>query len=160
MAIKLGLRETSIEHEIVYPHPRERVWRALTESDVMSAWLMENDLQEVAEGETFELRDDPVPMLWDGTVRCTVLEVVPPQILRIAWHGGGKNPKTEVTWQLTEDEPGTRLRFRQEGFDGLRGFMMKRGMEGGWKDMYEVALPEVLRRLEVDEPLPAPGELC
>lgn len=160
MTIKLGLRETSIKHEIVYSHPRERVWQALTESDVLAAWLMENDLGEVTKGETFELQDDPVPLLWDGTVCCEVLAVDPPETLQISWHGGGKNPKTVVTWQLDEVEDGTRLRFTQDGFDGLRGFMMKRGMEGGWKDMYEVALPEVLRRLEVDEPMPAPGELC
>lgn len=157
MGIRLGLLDSSIEHEVVYPHPPERVWRALTESDLLAAWLMDNDLDTVAVGETFEFREDPVPFLWDGTVECEVLAVDPPHELVIAWEGGGGNPRTKVTWVLDEVENGTRLRFTHEGFDGIRGFMMKLGLRGGWPTKFEQSLPEVLRRLEDGVPIPEGG---
>jgi len=34
---------TTIEREIVFPHPREDVWRALTDSATLAQWLMPND---------------------------------------------------------------------------------------------------------------------
>lgn len=151
MGIDLGLYESSIEREVVYPHPPERVWRALTESDLLAEWLMENDLETVAVGETFEFHADPVPPLWDGTVRCEVLAVDPPRELVISWHGGGGNPETTVTWALEPVEGGTRLRFVHEGLSGLRGFLMKRGMRGGWETMHEESLPDVLDRLAAGE---------
>lgn len=160
MSLELVLHETRIEHEVFYPHPRERVWEALSESEVLAAWLMENDLEALEVGQTFEFHDDHVPLLWDGTVRCRVLTVEPPERLVISWNGGGKSPETEVSWRLEPEDDGTRLHFTHEGFDGLRGLMMKRGLQGGWHDMYTIALPEVLRRLEVGKPLPEPGELC
>lgn len=160
MTLDLGLHWARIEHEAVYPHPPERVWEALAESEVLAAWLMENDLEALKVGQTFEFQDDPVPLLWDGTVRCEVLAVDPPERLVISWNGGGQSPETEVTWRIEPVDDGTRLRFTHEGFDGLRGLLMKRGLQGGWRDMYDVALPEVLRRLEAGEPLPDPGELC
>lgn len=149
MALDLGLFESTIEHQVVYPHPRERVWRALTESDLLEAWLMENDLEEVEVGHTFELREDPVPFLWDGTVRCEVLAVDPPEELKISWEGGGKNPLTVVSWRLEPVEGGTQLTFTHEGFDGLRGAMMRMGLRG-WKGKFEQSLPAVLDGLDDD----------
>lgn len=159
MTLDVGLFASSIEHENVYPHPPERVWQALTESELLAAWLMDNDLEEVAVGETFEFRGDPVPLFWDGITRCEVLTVEPHERLKISWWGGGGNPRTEVTWRLEPVADGTRLTVTHEGMDGLRGFIMKMGMRGGWEQMYEEALPEVLRRLEAGEPIPGPGEI-
>lgn len=154
MPIDFGRFESTIEHEVVYPHPRERVWRALSESDVLAAWLMDNDLSELEPGATFEFRDDPVPLLWDGTVRCEVMVVEPPERLRLSWDGGGLNRETTVSWKLTTVESGTRLRFRHEGFDGFRGLLMKQGLLGGWASMYDESLPAVLAHLAAGDDLP------
>jgi len=151
MAIDLGLFESRIEHEAVYPHPRERVWRALTESDVLTAWLMDNDLEDANVAETFEFQGEPVPLLWDGTVQCEILAVEPPERLEISWNGGGMNPETTVTWRLEEVNEGTKLVFTHEGLDGLRGLLMKSGLRGGWQTMYEQTLPAVLNRLAARE---------
>ncbi|WP_267643932.1 SRPBCC family protein [Haloarchaeobius amylolyticus] len=151
MAIDLDIFESQIEHETVYEHPPERVWQALTESDLLAAWLMENDLDEMVEGETFQFEDDPVPLLWDGTVECEVLEVTPPERLKISWDGGGMNPETTVTWELESVDGGTRLRLAHEGLDGLRGLIMKTGLRGGWQSMHEKHLPELLDRVAAGE---------
>jgi uncharacterized protein YndB with AHSA1/START domain len=168
--IDLGIFASSIDHEVVYPHPPERVWRALTESDLLAEWLMDNDLTDARVGETFAFRDEAVPPLWDGVVRCEVLAVERPELLRISWWGGGGNPETTVTWRLeavdldsvdpesvvgdpdavTADAgatEGTRLSVSHEGLDGLRGLLMRFGMRGGWTTMYRERLPSVLARL-------------
>lgn len=157
MPVDLGLFESSIEHEAVYPHPRERVWHALTESDVLAAWLMDNNLEDIAVGQTFEFHDDPVPLLWDGTVECEILAVEPPKRLKISWNGGGMNPETTVTWRLETVEDGTKLSVSHEGLEGLRGLVMKMGMRGGWNTMYEQTLPSVLARLEAGESMSDTG---
>jgi uncharacterized protein YndB with AHSA1/START domain len=35
----------TISREYDLPHPPEKVWRALTESELLAAWLMANDMQ-------------------------------------------------------------------------------------------------------------------
>lgn len=159
MSLDLGLFESSSEHETVYPHPPERFWRALSVSELLGAWLMENDLDDLAVGEAFEFHGDPVPLFWDGTTRCEILAVKPHERFEVSWWGGGSNPWTEVTWRLEPVAEGTRLTVTHEGMDGLRGFLMKMGMHGGWEQMYREALPEVLRRLEAGEPIPEAGDI-
>ena len=38
---------TAIELDEFLPHPPSKVWRALTEPDLIATWLMENDFQPV-----------------------------------------------------------------------------------------------------------------
>lgn len=167
--IDLGVFSSTVAHEAVYDHPPDRVWRALTESDLLGAWLMENDLDRVAVGETFEFTSEPVPPFWDGTVRCEVLEVDRPHRLKLSWWGGGGNPETTVTWQLEPvDEGGTvtdatertRLLVTQEGLDGVRGLVMKVGMRGGWDTKYHETLPAVLDRIERGDPVQDSGAMA
>jgi len=89
--------------------------------------------------------------LWDGTVRCEVLVVEPPERLTVSWDGGGPSPETTVTWRLNAVEEGTRLRVSHEGLVGLRGLVMKLGLRGGWTSMYERTLPAVLDRIATGE---------
>ena len=51
----------------VYPHSQEKVWRALTDSKLMSEWLMDNDF-EPRLGHRFRLTTDPGPG-FDGIER-------------------------------------------------------------------------------------------
>jgi uncharacterized protein YndB with AHSA1/START domain len=37
------IRQGRIEHEETYPHPPERVWRALTDPAELGSWLMPTD---------------------------------------------------------------------------------------------------------------------
>ncbi len=66
-------RTLVIEREL--PHPPEKVWRALTESQLIEEWLMKNDFQPVV-GHRFNFRSTPVPN-WDGIIDCEVLVVEP-----------------------------------------------------------------------------------
>jgi uncharacterized protein YndB with AHSA1/START domain len=123
----------SIVREVVYPHPPELVWRALTDPEHIGRWLMESDFRPEV-GHRFTFHTNPRPG-FDGTVRCEVLEVDPPRRLAYTWQGGGgwMREPTTVTWGLEPVDGGTRVRLEHRGFTGLRGSVLRGMILGpGW----------------------------
>jgi uncharacterized protein YndB with AHSA1/START domain len=58
------------------PHPPARVWKALTDPDLMARWLMPNDFK-LAIGHDFTFRATPIPQAGFGGIgHGTVLEFV------------------------------------------------------------------------------------
>lgn len=106
---------TSILREVFYPHPPERVWRALTDPAALARWLMPNDFQPRL-GHRFTFREEPIPPYFDGIVRCQVTEVDPPRQLTYTWNGG-PGVETVVSYRLEREGGGTRLYFEQSGFE-------------------------------------------
>src|SRR5947209_6960665 len=74
----------SLQYDL--PHPPAKVWRALTDPELLAKWIMANDLQPEV-GHAFTFRADPTPW-WDGIVHCEVLEVGPERRLRYTWRSG------------------------------------------------------------------------
>jgi uncharacterized protein YndB with AHSA1/START domain len=105
-----------------FPQPPEKVWRALTEPDLLAKWLMPNDIQAVV-GHHFTFRTQPVPG-FDGIAHCEVLVVEPDRRLSYSWRGGspelrgyGAFINTVVTWTLTPTSTGgTHLHLEHDGF--------------------------------------------
>ncbi|HEX2170859.1 MAG TPA: SRPBCC domain-containing protein [Dehalococcoidia bacterium] len=122
----------SIVHEIVLPHPPGKVWRALTESAALGRWLMPNDF-EPRLGHAFTFRTDPQPPLFDGIVHCVVTELEEPRRLAYSWRGGPLED-TLVTYLLTPEGDGTRLRLEHSGFDTSKPEVAftKQILEQGW----------------------------
>ena len=120
------LRSVIVEKE--FPHPPEKVWRALTDSSLIAQWLMSNDFEPVT-GHAFTLRADPVPN-WNGIIDCKVLEVDPSKTLSYTW--GTMGMGSVVTFTLTPTDAGTHLRVEQAGFrpDQEQNY---RGAMYGWK---------------------------
>ena len=81
--------------------------------------------------ERFELRMAPQPG-FDGIVRCQVLDVDPPRLLRYSWEGGWLRSPTTVTWELETVPEGTWLRLSHTGFRGLGGFALRQILGSGW----------------------------
>lgn len=134
----------NLSRTVVYPHPIDRVWRAITEREALAQWLMPNDFEPVV-GREFQFRADPAPG-WDGVVHCKVLELEEPRLLRIAWRGGPID--TVVTWRLADAGQGsTRLEFEQTGFDGIKAILVSFILGRGWPRMYEELLPAVMEQL-------------
>ncbi len=108
--------EIAIERRL--GHPPEKVWRALTERELLQAWMMANDF-EPRVGHRFRLTAAPQPP-WDGTLEGEVLRVRPPWQLAYTCNTVGPDEgarlRTIVTWTLTPHEGGTTLRMRQTGF--------------------------------------------
>ena len=122
----------SIVVERVMPHSPEKIWRALTQAQMIAEWLMRNDFEPVV-GHKFQFHSTPKPG-WKGYVNCQVLEVDAPRKLVFAWGDGTESDsglKTVVTWTLTPAAGGTLVRVEQSGFRPADegGF---KGMSGGW----------------------------
>ena len=127
----------SIQREIVFPQPREDVWRALTDSDTLADWLMPNDFAPRV-GHRFTFRTEPNPKAgFDGIVHCEVLECAPPSRLAYSWAGGGID--TRVSYRLEPNGDGTRVFFEQSGFDLSQpwGDVAFKGAGAGWSRMHE-----------------------
>ena len=125
----------------------EKVWRALTEPELLAKWLMPNDIRGEV-GHRFTFRSEPRPG-WDGVVHCEVLEVAPERKLVYAWRGGsggsGGRPEldTVVTWTLEgRPEGGTRLRLAHSGFD-RESFAFK-ALGQGWRGKVAERMAHVL----------------
>jgi uncharacterized protein YndB with AHSA1/START domain len=122
--------------EQVLPHSPQRVWQTLTESELISQWLMPNDFKPIV-GHRFNFRTQPMGD-WDGLVHCEVLEASPFELLRYSWIGGssgnsayGSRLNSTVTWTLTAVEGGTRVRMEHTGFGPGNEFAYD-AMNGGW----------------------------
>ena len=126
-----------IEREAVYPHSPERVWRALIDPAELAAWLMPTDFAPEA-GRAFALEsgDDHV-----GTIQGEVLEIDEPRLLRCRWSGVFGD--TEVTFTLSPEADGTRLRVRHDGWtDPVPA--EHAGFTTGWAEKLDDTLPRVL----------------
>ena len=118
-------RSVIVERE--FPHPPEKVWRALTESSLIEQWLLKNDFQPVV-GRLFNLRREPIAN-WNGVIDCQVLAVEPCRTLSYSW--GTLGVDTVVTFTLTPTDAGTHLRMEQSGFGPDRHANYK-GARYGW----------------------------
>jgi uncharacterized protein YndB with AHSA1/START domain len=128
-------RSVVVEREL--PHPPEKVWRALTQSQLIEEWLMKNDFKPVVD-HRFNLRAD-----W-GAVDCQVLAVEPNKTLSYTWAAYGL--ESVVTWTLTPTSTGTHLRMEQSGF-GPDQQQAYQGAKGGWKQ-FLAALEQVVAKLD------------
>ena len=127
-----------------YTHAPAKVWRALTDPELIALWGMRPEGFLPAVGNRFKFIAKPQPG-WRGFVECEVLEARAPSLLRYSWVGDDKGDKTEVTYRLEPHEGGTRLTFDHVGFRGIGGFVLAKLMMGpGWKKMLGTIIPRVL----------------
>ncbi|MGK5741648.1 SRPBCC family protein [Micromonospora sp. URMC 103] len=127
------------------PHPPAKVWRALTDPDLIARWLMPTDFVPVV-GHRFTFRTTPRPDRgFDGTVHCEVLDLDPPHRLRWSWRGGGLD--TVVAWTLVAEGRGTRLLLEHSGFDPDDPLQRRTRdlLGGGWRSHVLRRLTETLR---------------
>jgi len=135
-------RSVVVERE--FPHPPERLWRALTQPHLIEEWLMKNDFAP-AVGHRFNLRGD-----WGGVLDCEVLAVQPNETLSYSWNFAHDDPafdlESVVTFTLTATPTGTHLRMEQAGFrpDQKQAFG---GAKFGWQK-FLADLEQVLARTD------------
>ena len=126
-------RTESLSLDFDLHHPPEKVWRALTEPELLAEWLLPVLDQRLAlePGAAFTFKTQPYPG-WDGTVNCRILEIEKHRKLSYAWTVPFLD--TVVTFTLTPTASGTQLSIVQSGFspEQKREFG---GARYGWKMM-------------------------
>lgn len=140
----------AIVHEIVYPHPIQRVWRALTDPTALAAWLMPNDFAPRV-GHRFTFHTAPEHD-WNGTVECEVVQIAEPTLLSYTWRGG-KLPATLVTFTFTAVAGGTRLRLVHSGFasGGPVALIIRDRLSSGWgSKVLRTRLPTLLEHMAAE----------
>lgn len=143
-----GQQSISVDYNL--PYPPEKVWRVLTEPELLAAWLMPNDIKP-ALGHRFNFQTQPMGD-WDGVVECEILAIEPPRLLRYSWRGGSNKQQgyghaidTTVTWTLTPTANGTHLRLDHDGFEP--GAYALDAMGKGWRGKLAEAMTRVLARI-------------
>jgi uncharacterized protein YndB with AHSA1/START domain len=118
--------------------PPEKVWRLLTEPDLMRRWWAEGEVAAVV-GHQFTL-----DMPGYGKQACKVLEVDPPHrfiyTFSSAW---------TLTWRLRPERGGTRVFLEHSGFDRDEKRMADafERMVSGWRDVVLPRLADVAQQV-------------
>lgn len=116
------------------PYPASRVWRALTDPELLARWFMPNDFQ-LRVGHHFTFKAIPIPSVnFDGTAHCEVLDFEIERRLCISW-AGNNGLNSTVVWRLEPEGNGTHLFLEHDGFDPDDPIqqMSYRMMGGGWR---------------------------
>ncbi|NKY87949.1 SRPBCC family protein [Nocardia veterana] len=115
----------TLRFERRFPHPRERVWRAISDPAQMTAWFPAAVQAEPRPGAPMRfVFDDEAPADdgWDGEV----LEVDPPRVFMFRWN------RDVLRFELIADGDGCRLVFTHALGDGPAGRLGAARTAAGW----------------------------
>jgi uncharacterized protein YndB with AHSA1/START domain len=138
-----------------YPHPPSKVWRAVTDPELVPLWTSTGrggrpEGFSPVVGTHFRFVGKPMPG-WRGIVECEVLEAHEPSLLRYSWVGDGEGATTQVTYRIEPHSGGTRFTYEHTGFTGIGGFFMAKLVLGPVrKKMLDIGLPSVLNDVDDD----------
>ena len=118
-------RTVVVERE--FAHPPEKVWRALTQPEIMADWLMQSDFR-LKVGHRFRFHAE-----W-GEIDCKVVEIEPQRSLSYTWNAF--DVETVVTFTLEPTARGARLRMEQSGFRADQKQALG-GAKGGWRAFFD-----------------------
>jgi uncharacterized protein YndB with AHSA1/START domain len=121
----------SLALEFDLQHSPEKVWRALTDPELLSEWLLPVIGFKLDPGHDFTLKTQPQPG-WDGVVNCRMLEIEAQRMLSWRWVVGDID--TVVTFTLAPTATGTQLSVVQSGFKPHQK-QNHAGARYGWKMM-------------------------
>jgi uncharacterized protein YndB with AHSA1/START domain len=139
----------TVQFERIFPHPVERVWRAITEPAQIAAWFEPMSL-DLAAGGAWQMGTGGG---WMGTI--TVLE----PLRRVRFdHAAGRpdcDPGGYFQYELEPVVGGTRMRFTHH-LPGVAGGLARdpNGVAGGWHELFD-GLTEWLNGVAVGARLPA-----
>jgi uncharacterized protein YndB with AHSA1/START domain len=134
----------TISFELDLHHGPEKVWRALTDPELLAEWPLPVFDFKLDQGTAFTFKTQAYPP-WDGTVNCRILESVTHKKLSYAWVVGDMEIDTVVTFTLAPTAAGTHLSLVQSGFKPDQK-QASGGARYGWK-MMGGKLVDVLAKL-------------
>jgi uncharacterized protein YndB with AHSA1/START domain len=144
---------TTVRVDQYFPHPPAKVWRALTEPELLVQWQMQGaEAFRLEVGHRYTMTSVPRPNSgFSGTVAVQVLAFEPERMLSLRWADEDPaNPADwTITWRLEQEGRGTRLFLVHEGFDpdDPAQMMARTIMGGGWRSQVMSALGRALERM-------------
>jgi uncharacterized protein YndB with AHSA1/START domain len=145
-----------------YAYPVTRVWRALTDPDLIPLWTATGagarpEGFAPVSGTRFRFVAKPRPG-WNGIVNCEVVEAREPTLLRYTWTDDAGGDTTVVTYSLEPVDDGTRFTYEHTGFTGVGGLFMAQMLGRIRRTMLSEGLPAVLADMGDDGRL-RPGSM-
>ncbi|WP_369779680.1 SRPBCC domain-containing protein [Streptomyces sp. R33] len=145
---------TAVHVDQFLPHPPAKVWRALTEPELLARWFMPGDFR-LEVGHRYTMQAIPMPATgFSGTIAAEVLAFEPGRMLRIGWQDADPDQGIDVdwtiTWTLHPEGRGTRLLLDHEGFDPDHPLQQRARtlMGNGWRGGIMRSLAAFLDRLD------------
>lgn len=128
---KSNIMKDSITKELLLEHPINKVWKAITQAEDISAWFLKTDFK-AEKGFHYTFTSD-------GENGCTQItgeiKQADPYILEYTWIVADTNVETTVKWSLQETEGGTMLLLEHSGISNYVGdtaIQMFTSFDGGW----------------------------
>jgi len=117
--------------EVVFSHPINKVWNAISKAEEISTWFIKADFKaEKGYKYTFTASEDRGCITINGEVK-----TANPYTLAYTWVVQDTNVVTTVTWILETVENGTKLYLEHSGisnYEGDTAIKMFESFSGGW----------------------------
>lgn len=112
---------TAVRVDQFLAHPPAKVWRALTDPELVAQWLMPGDFR-LAVGHRYTMSAAALPAAgFSGHISAEVLAFEPEKMLCVGWRDANPDAASgadwTITWTLHAEGRGTRLFVVHEGFD-------------------------------------------
>ena len=121
-----SLRKKRIFHDVSI----DRLWEALTNSEQLENWFMENNFQG-DENAAFEFLDNPGDK-WKGVYYGEVISFQPVINIAYSWSHRKLNHTTYVWWKLEEKEGSVILELEHSGFKGFSDYLRSFSYSNFW----------------------------
>jgi uncharacterized protein YndB with AHSA1/START domain len=138
-----------------YPHPPERVWKALTDPGALGLWLLPNDFKPVV-GHRFKF--ETADRLKGSAIEGLVTEVDEPKRIVYTWideDDGGAGQASRVSWSLRPKDGGTELRLEHRPAAYVEPVVLIEA-QMNWQFAMYCSLPAILALLERGRPVRVP----
>jgi uncharacterized protein YndB with AHSA1/START domain len=165
--------ERTVRIKKYLPYPIPTVWKAITDSDILGRWFMENNFEPVLNREfTFKMAPQKG---WDGITHCKVTELEDQHKISFTYRGSASGEKalacagihseladsaakgifaeldTVLKFTLTPDCNGCCLGMEHSGFKGFKLVLVSFIMGMGWKKQLNKKLPAVLEKISKEK---------
>lgn len=130
------MSKQTIKLEQIYNAPIEKVWKALTDKDLMKQWYFDIEDFELKEGAVFNFYESDARQYHH---RVEIKKIISGRLLQHTWtHPSHSKGESMLRWELIPDGANTRVTLTHEGLENFEEngpeFAVA-NYEMGWKEI-------------------------